>query len=211
MEPELSTIDEATQTAGPGSLRRRLSTLAVIGVTAVVIVAVAFISNQPASATVTSADGTVTSITVTGTATGAPPTVGKPAPDFSATTTDGKPLRLSDLQGQPVWLTFGASWCQPCRAENPDIQAAYDKYKGEGLVVVQVYITEDAKTVTDYASRVGLTYTKIPDQSQRIAAQYRILGIPSHFFIDRIGVLRQLRIGSFDPTGIETALQAILQ
>jgi peroxiredoxin len=211
METQPSTIDGATQAARPVSLRARLSTLVIVAVTAAVIVAVAFISNQPASATVTSADGTVTSVTLTGTATGDPPTVGKPAPDFAATTTDGTPLRLSNLKGKPVWLTFGASWCQPCRAENPDIQAAYDKHKGQGLVVVQVYITEDAKTVTDYASRVGLTYPKIPDQSERIAAEYRILGIPSHFFIDRTGVLRQLRIGSFDPLGIETAVQAILQ
>jgi peroxiredoxin len=190
---------------------RRLSSLAIVVVTAVAIVAAAYLSNQPAQTTTTLPDGTVTSITVTGTATGDPPTVGKTAPDFSATTTDGKLVRLSDLKGKPVWLTFGASWCQPCRAENPDIEAAFEKYKDKGLVVLQVYITEDAKTVTDYASRVGLTYPKIPDPTQRLAAEYRILGIPSHFFIDRAGVLRQLRIGSFDPPAIETAVQAILR
>jgi peroxiredoxin len=209
MEDQPSTIDGATRATRPGSLRARLSSLAIIGVTGAILVAVAFLSNQPAAAT--SADGAVTSITPTGTASGDPPAVGKSAPDFSATTSDGKVLRLSDLKGQAVWLTFGASWCQPCRAENPDIQAAYAKYKGQGLVVVQVYITEDAKTVTDYADRVGLTYTKIPDQNERIAAEYRILGIPSHFFIDRTGVLRQLRIGTFDPPAIETAVKAILQ
>ncbi len=208
METQPSTTERASQPARPASLRTRLSTLVIIGVTGVVIVAVAFLSNQPATAT--SADGTVTSITLTGTASGDPPTVGKPAPGFSATTTDGKLIRLSDLKGKAVWLTFGASWCQPCRAENPDIQAAYERYKDQGLVVVQVYITEDAKTVIDYASRVGLTYTKIPDQNERIAAEYRILGIPSHFFIDRTGILRQLRIGTFDPAGIETAVKAIL-
>jgi cytochrome c biogenesis protein CcmG/thiol:disulfide interchange protein DsbE len=208
METQPSTTERASQPARPASLRTRLSTLVIIGVTGVVIVAVAFLSNQPATAT--SADGTVTSITLTGTASGDPPTVGEPAPDFSATTTDGKLIRLSDLKGKAVWLTFGASWCQPCRAENPDIQAAYERYKDQGLVVVQVYITEDAKTVIDYASRVGLTYTKIPDQNERIAAEYRILGIPSHFFIDRTGILRQLRIGTFDPAGIETAVKAIL-
>jgi cytochrome c biogenesis protein CcmG/thiol:disulfide interchange protein DsbE len=208
MEDEHSTIDGATRAARSASLRARLSTLAILGVTSAIILTVAVLSSQPATAT--SADGAVTSITITGTASGDPPAVGKSAPDFSATTTDGKVLRLSDLKGKAVWLTFGASWCQPCRAENPDIQAAYDKYKGQGLVVVQVYITEDAKTVTDYADRVGLTYTKIPDQNERIAAEYRILGIPSHFFIDRTGVLRQLRIGTFDRAGIETALKAIL-
>jgi thiol-disulfide isomerase/thioredoxin len=78
---------------------------------------------QPMAAAMSSG-GAVTSVTLTGAATGDAPTVGKAAPDFLTMTTDGKPLRLSDLKGKPVWLTFGASWCQPCRAENPDIQAA---------------------------------------------------------------------------------------
>jgi len=210
MELERLAIDGASEPTSSGSMRARLSTLAAIGLTGAIIVAIAYISNQPTAATST-VPGDVTSINVTGTATSDPPIVGKPAPDFYAATTDGKLLRLSDLEGNPVWLTFGASWCQPCRAENPDIQAAYQNYKDQGLVVVQVYITEDAKTVTEYAGRVGLTYVKIPDRDERIAAEYRILGIPSHFFIDRGGVLRQLRIGSFDPPGIEAAVRAILR
>jgi cytochrome c biogenesis protein CcmG, thiol:disulfide interchange protein DsbE len=203
-----------SESAAPGaedsSLRRHLTTLIVVVVTGAAIAAAAYLSNQPAQATTTLPDGSVTAITITGTATGDPPTVGKPAPDFLATSTDGKLVHLSDLKGKPVWLTFGASWCQPCRAENPDIEAAFEKYKDQGLVVLQVYVTEDAKTVTDYAGRVGLSYSKIPDPTQRLAAEYRILGIPSHFFIDRTGTLRQLRIGSLDPPAIETAVRAIL-
>jgi peroxiredoxin len=169
-----------------------------------VIATVAFIVNQPNAAA-----GGVTSVSLTGATTGEAPTVGQPAPDFAATTIDGRTVSLSDFKGQPVWLTFGASWCQPCRAENPDIQAAYDKHKAGGLQVVQVYMTEDAKTVNDYADRVGLTYTKVPDPSQRLANEYRILGIPTHYFIDAEGILRQMRIGSLDPAGIETAIQGI--
>jgi peroxiredoxin len=185
----------------------RLSTLIVLAVTAVIIVAVAVLANQSSSAT-TDAGG-LTPVSLPGNATGAAPTVGQPAPDFTATTADGKAFRLSDLKGKPVWLTFGASWCQPCRAENPDIQATYDKLKGSGVQVVQVYMAEDAKTVTDYANRVGITYTKVPDPDQRLADGYRILGIPTHFFIDSSGVLRQMKIGSLDPASMEQALKGI--
>ncbi len=188
---------------GPG----RLGTLLVMGVTGAIILAVAIISNQPAVST--SADGAVTSVTLTGIATGEPPTVGKTAPDFVAKTADGAPFRLSDLKGTPVWLTFGATWCQPCRAENPDIQATAEKKKASGLQVVQVYMGEDAATVNDYTNRVGLTYTKVPDPSQRLANDYRILGIPSHFFIDADGILRQIKIGSLNPTLMEAALAEI--
>lgn len=197
----------AAEAARPSPARSRITTLAVLGITGAIILAVAFLSNQSAA---TSADGALTQVNLTGTATGAAPTVGQAAPDFAAMTADGTPFKLSDLKGTPVWLTFGASWCQPCRAENPDIEAAYEKFKAQGIVVVQVFMSEEAKTVIDYAGRVGLTYTKIPDPSETLATQYRILGIPTHYFIDKTGVLRQMRIGSLDPAGMEQAVKGIL-
>jgi peroxiredoxin len=108
-----------------------------------------------------------------------------------------------------VWLTFGASWCQPCRAENPDIQAAWRSRQDSGLRIVQVYMSEDAAAVRAYAATVGLTYARVADPDTRLAAAYRIVGIPSHFFIDRTGVLRQLKIGTLDPKTIEAALAEI--
>ncbi len=203
-------MDAPAMTTDGGRVARprqsRIATLAIMGVTAAIIAAVAFMVNQPAAG----AQG-VTSVTLTGAAAGEPPTVGKQAPDFVATTIDGKAVRLSDLKGKPVWLTFGASWCQPCRAENPDIQATWQKFADRGLVVLAIFISEDASAVRDYADRVGLTYQKVADPDTRIASEYRLMGIPSHYFIDRSGVLRQLKIGSLDPAAMEAALQAILE
>jgi cytochrome c biogenesis protein CcmG/thiol:disulfide interchange protein DsbE len=204
MEAQATTVQEAPRPrSGPG----RLSTLIVVAVTGAIILAVAFLANQPSSAT--SAGGGVTPVSLPGNATNAAPAIGQPAPDFTAQTADGKAFRLSDLKGQPVWLTFGASWCQACRAENPDIQATYDKVKASGVQVVQVYMAESAATVNDYAGRVGLTYLKVPDPDQRLADAYRILGIPTHYFIDSSGVLRAMKIGSLDPAAMEQALKGI--
>lgn len=184
----------------------RGATLAIMGVTAAIIAAVAFMVNQP-TATV---DG-FTSVTLSGGARGEPPTVGKASPDFLATTVDGKTVRLSDFKGKPVWLTFGASWCQPCRAENPDIQAMSEAFTDSDLVVLAIFISEDVAAVKDYADRVGLTYRKVADPDTRIASEYRIMGIPSHYFIDRSGVLRLMKIGSLDLAAMETALKGILE
>jgi len=193
-----------SQGAAPVARRTRLTTLAVMGVTAVIILVVAVLVNQPP----VSADG-LTAVTLSGEATGAAPTVGQPAPDFAATTVDGKAVRLSDFKGQPVWLTFGASWCQPCRAENPDIKATAEKYADAGLVVLAVFISEDEAAVKDYADRVGLDYLKVADPGTAIASQYRILGIPSHYFIDREGVLQTMKIGSLDVPSMEAAIEGI--
>lgn len=187
-----------------GARRSRTGTLVVMGVTAAVILAVAYLANGRAAN-----GGGLTSVVLSGRASGPAPTVGRPAPDFTATTVDGAKVTLSELEGHPVWLTFGASWCQPCRAENPDIQAAYEKHRAEGLVVLAIFMSEDASTVRDYATRVGLTYRKVADPDTRIASAYRILGIPSHFFVDRAGILRALKIGSLDPAGIDAALAEI--
>ncbi len=192
----------AREGAGTRRGHGRLANLAIMGITGAVIAAVAVLANQPPSG--------VQAITTSGTASGDPPEVGKPAPDFLARTVDGKTVRISELKGQAVWLTFGATWCQPCRAENPDIQATYEKFGSQGLAVVAVYIGEDDKTVLDYTDRVRLTYPRIADSLTRIASQYRILGIPSHFFIDRTGVLREIRIGAMDLPAMETAVKKIL-
>lgn len=186
----------------------RLSTLVLMAVTAAVIVAVAFLANQ-SSATTSGDTGGLTPVTLSGSGSGPAPVVGQTAPDFTAQTADGKPFRLADLKGHPVWLTFGASWCQPCRAENPDIQATFAKHAGTGVEVVQVYMGEGSSAVTDYTNRVGLTYTKVPDPDEKLANDYRILGIPTHYFIDSSGVLRQMKIGSLDLTGMEQALKGI--
>ena len=196
----------ATQSSGAVTARRggRLGTLAVMAVTAAIIVAVAVFVNQPSASA-----GDLTEVTLSGSATGAAPTVGQPAPDFTATTVDGKAVRLSDLKGRPVWLTFGASWCQPCRAENPDIKATAENHAAEGLVVLAVFISEDDAAVRDYADRVGLGYLKVADPTTTIASQYRILGIPTHYFIDSTGVLRSMKIGSLDIAAMEQGIGAI--
>jgi peroxiredoxin len=184
--------------------KSRPRTLIVMGITAVAILAVAYMVNRP------SASGeSFTAVTLSGPTAGDPPRVGNQAPDFTARTVDGKTVTLSSFKGQPVWLTFGASWCQPCRAENPDIQAAFAKNQAKGLVVLQVFISENPSDVRDYAKRVGLTYDKIADPATKIASAYRVLGIPSHFFIDRTGTLRTLRVGTVNPEAIDTTLAEI--
>lgn len=189
----------------PGRTRNAAASLVIVLVTGVVILAAAYLSNPGISTGDTSADGGVTPVSVSGDPSGAAPVLGAPAPDFSAPTADGSSLRLSDLRGQPVWLTFGASWCQACRAENADVETVYQQVAGE-VAVVQVYMDEDASAVADYAQRVGISYLTVPDPNEQLSAEYRILGIPTHFFIDAQGILRQIKVGSLGPAAMQAAL-----
>ena len=194
-----------TTAARASGARNALPTVAILVVTGAVILAVAYFSNPRIAE---NNAGDFTAVTVEGSAAGAAPVLDGPAPDFAALTADGTQVRLSEFVGKPVWLTFGASWCQPCRAENPDIMATYAA-NSDQVVVLQVYMDEDAATVTDYTNRVGISYLTVPDPNEALTAQYRILGIPSHFFIDSAGILRQIKVGSLDPASMQTALDQI--
>lgn len=178
----------------------RITTLAVLLVTGALVLAAAYLTNGG------TANGGLTNVNLTGTPNGPAPVVGQAAPALTATAADGSAFNLADLKGKIVWLTFGASWCQPCRAENADVEATYEAFKARGVVVVQVYMDEDATAVNDYAGRVGLTYLKVPDPAGQIATNYRILGIPTHFFIDRDGVLRDIKVGTLQAEAMAKAL-----
>jgi cytochrome c biogenesis protein CcmG/thiol:disulfide interchange protein DsbE len=197
----------ASSTPVGGRKRRRQSrigTLVIMGVTAAIILGVVYVVNKPAAG-----GGGLTSVVLAGRATGPAPTVGEQAPDFTAKTLDGTTVSLSSFKGHPVWLTFGASWCQPCRAENPDIQAAYVRHKANGVVVLAIFRAEPASDARAYAKRTGLTYTKVSDPNDRVSSIYRILGIPSHFFVDSSGVLRSLKTGSLGSDAMDAALKEI--
>ena len=197
-----------TTVVPPKSLRQRvgqsrLGTLLVLAVTAAVVMGGVYLVNGPANA-----KSGVSAVAV-GSSDAPPPTIGKVAQDFSATTVDGKKVSLSSYKGQSVWLTFGASWCGDCQAEAPDIEAAYKKHLAEGVVVLAISISESSETALDYGKRIGLTYPQIADTTEAIQAAYRVGGIPAHFFIDKSGILRATKVGGLSPEKMDAALKEI--
>lgn len=182
----------------------RIGTLSVLVVTAALVAGGYYLLDRP-----TTPRTGIQAIALSGPTKGAPPKIGTPAQDFTATTVDGKAVSLSSFKGRPVWLTFGATWCAACVAEAPDVQASYIKFQPQRAVVLAIFIREDAATVKDYADRVGLTYPKVADPDTAIASAYRVYGIPAHFFIDRKGILRDIKTGGLSPEQMSAALTAI--
>lgn len=186
-----------------GRMAGRLQTILVIAVTAVVIGAVAFLVSGPDTSGFTKVD-------LSGDVAGSAPAVGALPPAFSGTTYDGKTVSLKDYAGKPMWLTFGASWCPDCRSEAPDVEAIYQKYKDQGLVVLGVFISENASDISGYAGRAGLTFPIVVDERTAIASTYRTLGIPTHFFIGADGRIREIRIGALPKDEMDRAIAALM-
>jgi peroxiredoxin len=154
-------------------------------------------------------DDGVSEVTLTGDTAGPAPAVGEAAPLFTAVDITGHTVDLAALQGEPVWLVFGATWCTNCRAETADIEAVASAFSGE-VAVVGVYVGESADTVADYAARLGLTYTQVADPATELGSAYKVMGIPSHVFIDADGVIRDVRVGGLSEaaaTGVVESLR----
>jgi peroxiredoxin len=181
----------------------RLRTLVIMVVAAVAILGAAALLDRSGAAG-------FTTVSLTGDTSGPRPVVGGTPPQFNATTVTGEAFSLAALQGRPVWLTFGASWCADCRAEAPDVEAAYERYAPAGLALVSVWISEADQDVRDYASRAGLTFTMISDASTSLASRYQILGLPTHYFITPDGVIREIRLGGLPPDAMDRLVGSIM-
>ena len=183
-----------------GALRNIIATVFV----GLAILGIIWYFDSPAGA------GSSQTWTPGGVASGPAPKIGQPAPDFTIQALDGKSYSLSDFRGRPVWINFWASWCPPCRAENPDIEEVYQANQANGLVVLGVAVGESDGNVRGYVERTGLNYTIGLDRGDGISANYRIVGIPTHYFIDKDGILQEWRIGSMSKKVMEKNVAKIV-
>lgn len=121
---------------------------------------------------------------------------GKLAPNFEASTFDGERVQLADFRGRPVFLNFWASWCAPCRAEMPAIQAVLDQYEDQGLVVLAVDNGERFEPARGFVEELKLDFTEFGlDPGQDVIGRYRVVSMPTSVFIDAKGVITRIHAG----------------
>ena len=139
------------------------------------------------------------------------PQIGKLAPDFKLSNLEGQSISLSDFRGKPVLLNFWASWCGPCRYEMPFIQEIYEKWSGKGLVILAVNLQENPSQVKEFVESFGFSFPVLLATNQEVSLAYNIRGIPATFFIDKDGIIQDIKIGAFaGKTEIESRLSKIM-
>ena len=119
------------------------------------------------------------------------------APDFELETTTGGTIKLSDLRGQAVLINLWATWCPPCRAEMPAIERVYNEYKEQGFIVLAVNMTyqDTFSNIAPFVDEYGLTFAILLDKTGDVGSSYQLRSLPSSFFIDREGFIREVVIG----------------
>lgn len=142
---------------------------------------------------------------------------GELAPDFSlpGVRASDVAITLSELQGKIVYVDFWASWCLPCLRSLPQIETLYQKYVDQGFAVVAITIDDPIEDALDFLDdlEAPLSYHVVSDQRADVMDEYRVVGMPTSFLIDRSGRVHKVHKGfrEGDTELLEQALVALLQ
>lgn len=124
--------------------------------------------------------------------------VGMPAPDFIINGIDDQPVKLSDFRGKYVLIDFWASWCPPCRAENPNVVKAFERYKSRNFTILGISLDKDKVAWKQAVKQDRLNWAQageLADFEGKTVRLYQVDAIPSSFLIDPSGkiIARNLR------------------
>lgn len=134
------------------------------------------------------------------------PEIGALAPPFIATNIDGEVVDLLELRGSPVIVNFWATWCGPCAAEMPDLQAFYEARQQDGLRLLGVNLGEGTEPILEWVEQYGLTFDLLLDLDGEIAALYRLRGQPSTYIISPDGIITNVFYGPITFQQLEMSL-----
>ncbi len=118
--------------------------------------------------------------------------IGQPAPEFQSLTPNNQPVKLSDFRGKYTLVDFWASWCVPCREENPNIVTQYNLYKDKGFTVLGVSLDGNPGSWLRAIKDDGLVWTQVSDLQQwgsDVVGLYRIQAIPTSYLVDPDGII----------------------
>ncbi|NJL05431.1 MAG: TlpA family protein disulfide reductase [Chloroflexaceae bacterium] len=144
--------------------------------------------------------------------------VSRPTPDMVLATLDGGEINVSQQQGKVVLVNFWGTWCEPCIRETPALQEAYARYRDEGLLIVGVNVTgsefKQGNTLEDvqaFADEFGVEYPIALDVEGEASQAFRVLPLPTSFFIDTQGTIRFVRVGEINADEIAVLFDALRQ
>ncbi len=135
------------------------------------------------------------------------------APDFTATSLTGAPIRLASYRGKIVVLNFWGSWCDPCRSEGPTLAVLAEQFRSQGVSFLGDDVGDTPANALAYTRSVGITYPSVNDPSYTVLQEFGqvapISDTPTTVVIDRTGRIAGLVIGAVSYSGMVTMLHDV--
>jgi thiol-disulfide isomerase/thioredoxin len=135
----------------------------------------------------------------------------QPAPELSLPDGNGNTVLLSGLKGSVVLIDFWASWCGPCRMNNPHLVKLYGKYHQKGLEILSVSLDANNEAWKAAIGQDGLTWLQVNDDkgwNAASAATYGVNSIPASFLVDKNGVIRAVNLVGWQ---LESKIKTLLK
>jgi thiol-disulfide isomerase/thioredoxin len=139
-----------------------------------------------------------------------PARVSYPAPELTLNDLDGTPHRLADYPGEVILVNMWASWCPPCVAELPTLNAFHEDYKGKGFSIIGINDGEELQVVQDYVLKTGLVFPIWVDPTWLSESAFNTMNLPSSFVIDRSGQVRLQWVGAISRAMLEQYVVPII-
>jgi peroxiredoxin len=140
-----------------------------------------------------------------------PVKVDRPAPALALMDTQGNSRSLADYRGRVVLVNLWATWCPPCKEEMPALQAFYDQYQEQGLVVIAINDGDPATDVLQFVKDYRLTFPVWLDPTYIATEQaFKTLNLPSSFVIDRAGNIRLQWVGGISLRALEQYVSPLI-
>ncbi|ALS78353.1 MULTISPECIES: thiol-disulfide oxidoreductase ResA [Planococcus] len=135
--------------------------------------------------------------------------VGDKAPDFALVDLEGNNHKLSDYEGQGVFLNFWGTWCKPCAKEMPAMDRQFDVFSDQGVQVLAVNIAQSDFEVQSFADQYGLSFPVVIDKTKSVMTAYNIRPLPTTVLVNPEGNIQRIITGEMTEQDIEGFMEEI--
>jgi peroxiredoxin len=146
-----------------------------------------------------------------GTSSLAPVKIGARLGNFTLTDLAGKQVQLSDYAGRPVLINAWATWCPPCQAEMPALNAYYLAHRSQGFVILAINAGETNAQASAFATRLGLSFPILLDPSESLMDALHIADFPTSILVGRDGIVKTVHVGGMTAAMLQSEIGPYLK